>query len=122
MKISLLSVLFEMDRIPLKSLKMQRFKSVSSNKGCSFAHTCRNYDIYIYREGFDRLCFLPPMLQLLITLHFFSSSCFQRTDGEIFGLHRTTVCLFSIILILFLQLRKTKFLFRDRYTERIFQT
>ena len=45
-----------------------------------------------YREGFDRLYFVPPMLQLLITLHFYSSSCFQRTDGQIFGVHRTTVC------------------------------
>ena len=43
-----------------------------------------------YREGFDRLYFVPPMLQLLITLHLFSSSCFQQTDGQIFGVQQYT--------------------------------
>ena len=42
-----------------------------------------------YKETFYTV---PAMLQLLITLHFFSSSCYQRTDGDIFGIHRTTVC------------------------------
>ena len=45
-----------------------------------------------YREGSDRLYFVPPMLQLSITLYFFSFSCFQRTDGQMFGVHSTTVC------------------------------
>ena len=34
---------------------------------------------------------VPPLLQLLVTLRFYATGDFQMTDGDLFGIHQTTV-------------------------------
>ncbi len=40
----------------------------------------------------DRNAAVPPVLQLLVALRFYATGCFQRVDGDLFGLHNSTVC------------------------------
>ena len=43
------------------------------------------------KHGSDRNAAAPPMLQLLVALRFYATGCFQRVDGDLFGLHNSTV-------------------------------
>lgn len=43
------------------------------------------------RHGTDRNAAVPPLLQLLISLRFYDSGCFQMVDGDLFGVHQSTV-------------------------------
>ncbi|KAK6312793.1 hypothetical protein J4Q44_G00161400 [Coregonus suidteri] len=44
------------------------------------------------KHGSDRNTAVPPLLQLLVTLRFYATGCFQMVDGDLFGLHKSTVC------------------------------
>ena len=35
---------------------------------------------------------VPPLQQLLIALRFYATGCFQLVDGDLFGVHKSTVC------------------------------
>ncbi|XP_016300735.1 putative nuclease HARBI1 [Sinocyclocheilus anshuiensis] len=43
------------------------------------------------RHGSDRNAAIPPMLQLLTALRFYATGCFQMVDGDLFGVHKSTV-------------------------------
>lgn len=42
-------------------------------------------------HGSDRNAAIPPLLQLVIALRFYATGCFQLTDGDLFGVHDSTV-------------------------------
>ncbi len=43
------------------------------------------------KHGSERNAAVLPVLQLLVALRFYAT-CFQRVDGDLFGLHSSTVC------------------------------
>ena len=54
--------------------------------------------VALYNEIHHELCFeslrnnpISPELQLLIILRFFATVSFQLTDGDLFGVHQTSV-------------------------------
>ena len=40
----------------------------------------------------ERNAAVPPLLQLLVALRFYATGCFQMVDGDLFGVHKSTVC------------------------------
>uniref|UniRef100_A0A8C7L3E7 DDE Tnp4 domain-containing protein n=1 Tax=Oncorhynchus kisutch TaxID=8019 RepID=A0A8C7L3E7_ONCKI len=44
------------------------------------------------KHGSDRNEAVPPLLQLLVTVRFYVTGCFQMVVGDLFGLHKSTVC------------------------------
>ncbi len=44
------------------------------------------------RHSSGRNAAVPPMLQVLVALRFYATGCFQRVDGDLFGIHNSTVC------------------------------
>ncbi len=43
------------------------------------------------RHGSDRNAAIPHMLQVLRALCFYATGCFQMVDGDLFGVHKSTV-------------------------------
>ena len=44
------------------------------------------------KHGSERNFAVPPLLQLLEALRFYAIGCFQMVDGDLFGVHKSTVC------------------------------
>ena len=44
------------------------------------------------KHGSERNFAVPPLLQLLVALQFYATGCFQMVDGDLFGVHKSTVC------------------------------
>ncbi len=44
------------------------------------------------KHGSDRNAAVPPVHQLMVALTFYATGCFQTLDGDLFGLHNSTVC------------------------------
>ena len=44
------------------------------------------------KHGSERNFAVPPLLQLLVALRFYATGCFQMVDGDLFGVHKSTVC------------------------------
>lgn len=79
-----------------RSNPIEEFSDVEFSKRFRFSKVSFLYILNIVSENLKVSCersySIPPRLQLLITLRFYATGTFQMTDGDLFGVHQTSVC------------------------------
>ncbi len=88
------------ERVPRRKIR-DFLNSVEFYDGDTFSKSYRFSKEYVIRlnkkiepairHGSDQNAAIPPILQLLTSLRFYATGCFQMVNGDLFGVHKSTV-------------------------------